>query len=1542
MTDQRISEGHIDQFPLGYAYHKIVCDAAGKPCDYTFIQVNSAFETLTGLTDVVGKRVTEVLPDIVYSEYNWIDSYGEIALQGESREFEQYSEPLGRWYKVKVYSPESGYFITLFSDITDERHQIEELEELAAMTEGYLQTTAEKIDYQNITDQIRIISGAKFAAFNLYDDDGTHFSTMAIAGVKDLIHEAMDILGIELEGKQWSHDRMGAARIKDQIITRFTDLSEWTGGVIPRGIMTLMKDRFHIGETLLVKISQNAATLGDFILFMPKEKVFNKDRMVELYAKHLGLVIQKKRAQDQLAQAHQQYKSLVANTPGITYRCEPDKAGTMIFMSEEVLAITGYPPTDFIGNKVRSYESVIHREDVSFVSTIIQDAIWAGKEWDISYRICHKDGEVRWINEKGRVVQGEAGKPAFCDGFIFDVTKQRQAEEALRESEELNKSIVNTLPDIVFKISATGEHLDVITPQGHKLCLPKEELVGKNIAETLPRETADIILDTTAKAFLTNTLQRCEYAMTMDAGSRYYEARIVPADEKTAYALVRDITNRKEAEMDLAESKKLLDLFFSQSLSGFSFMMLDEPIVWNGHPDKETLLDHVIENLKFTKVNQAMLDQYGATEEEFIGLTPKDLFAHDVEQARRVWKSLMEQGRLQVETYEQKRDGSPMVIEGDYICLNDEQGRVLGHFRVQSDITARKEAQQAIIESEERFRQISDNISEVFWLRNADSTKMIYINPAYEQVWGRSRQDLYDCPMSYIDAVYDNDKPALLAELERYSEEGDFNIEYRIVRPNGEIRWVQAQSFPVRNSDGEVVGHTGIAVDITKQKHTEEKIKESEQRFKTLFHESPVPILVHDKDTGDIVDANEMAWTAFGLSGLDDLKSRDLWLKTPYSKKEALAWIQKAAREGTQGFEWKNCRVNGEIFWVNVVLRPIMFDGIERVLATSMDITERKQAEEEINLHITISENAAYGIAYADIDGHIAYVNTFYANIHGYSPDEIIGRHFSVFHTSRQLDRVGQIMDHVLQTGRCELNEVWHVHRNGSEFPMLMSCLLIRDGEGNPQYIACSAIDFTERKVVEEQLFKEKEQFETTLLSVSDGVISTNVEGTVLIMNRVAEQYTGWTQEEAVGRPAVEVYNTIQEFSRQRSPNLVLKVLETGDIVEVDHDNLLISKDGIERPIEDSAAPVRDEQGQITGAVLVFRDITEKKNRQAEIEYLSFHDHLTGLHNRRFFEKELNRLDKEGHWPLTIVMGDVNGLKLINDSFGHATGDNLLIKAADAIKTGCRGDSIIARIGGDEFVILLPKADDSEAENLIKRINKRLKKQRIGDIEISISFGYASKKIEMDDVEAVFKKAEDRMYHNKLFEGPSIRGKVIDNIVDALNKKSKRERAHGKRVSELCERMGVALELKDEKIKELKILGLLHDIGKIAVSDDILNKPGGLRDSEWAEMIRHSEIGYRILSTANDMSEIAEYVLAHHERWDGKGYPKGLKGEAIPFESRVIAIADAYDAMTSERSYKSSLAKEVALAELQKNAGFQFDPELVRVFVDKGLYLNGD
>lgn len=357
-----------------------------------------------------------------------------------------------------------------------------------------------------------------------------------------------------------------------------------------------------------------------------------------------------------------------------------------------------------------------------------------------------------------------------------------------------------------------------------------------------------------------------------------------------------------------------------------------------------------------------------------------------------------------------------------------------------------------------------------------------------------------------------------------------------------------------------------------------------------------------------------------------------------------------------------------------------------------------------------------------------------------------------------------------------------------------------------------------------------------------------------------------------------------------------------------------------------------DSLGKPIKVLGVIRDITELKEKEEELMHLSYHDSLTGLYNRRYYEEQLIKLDVPQNLPLTVVMSDINGLKLINDAFGHTAGDKLLSSAAKLISDCSRESDLVARIGGDEFVILLPNTSGAEAEALIDKINQKAKEIKIESIALSISFGFKTKKDINEDIYETYRTAEDLMYRVKLIEIPSMRGGAISTILNTLNEKDKSSEIHSRTVSSISERLATAFGMDRQEVNEVKTAGLLHDIGKIIIPISIITKKGKLTVEEYELIKGHPEIGFRILNSTHDMRNISKIVLNHHERWDGFGYPRGISSDDIPIQSRIIAIADAFDAMTSERTYRKVLSNAEALEEIITNAGTQFDPVLAQVF----------
>lgn len=354
-------------------------------------------------------------------------------------------------------------------------------------------------------------------------------------------------------------------------------------------------------------------------------------------------------------------------------------------------------------------------------------------------------------------------------------------------------------------------------------------------------------------------------------------------------------------------------------------------------------------------------------------------------------------------------------------------------------------------------------------------------------------------------------------------------------------------------------------------------------------------------------------------------------------------------------------------------------------------------------------------------------------------------------------------------------------------------------------------------------------------------------------------------------------------------------------------------------------------------------DISERKNEENRVLYASNHDRLTGLYNRTHFEERLRNFKSEDRLPLTVAFGDVNGLRIINEAFGREQGNLLLQEITSIIKERLGENSYASRVGGDEIALIFFSTPLSEAELIIQDIRSKVSEMMVmHSVRTSISFGLCEMTSASDDINEVIKLAEKDVGTRKLIESPHMRGRAVYAIINTLHEKNKREELHSRRVSTFCEALAKASGMSDWQISEMKLLGLMHDIGKIAISEAILNKDGKLTSEEWKEMKRHSEIGYRILSSVEDMTSLAVYVLAHHERLDGKGYPKGLMGDEIPLQSKIIAIADSFDAMTGERTYRKGILPSEAATEIKRCAGTQFDPALARIFVEKVLNLDWD
>ncbi len=469
-----------------------------------------------------------------------------------------------------------------------------------------------------------------------------------------------------------------------------------------------------------------------------------------------------------------------------------------------------------------------------------------------------------------------------------------------------------------------------------------------------------------------------------------------------------------------------------------------------------------------------------------------------------------------------------------------------------------------------------------------------------------------------------------------------------------------------------------------------------------------------------------------------------------------------------------------------------------------------------------------------------------------------------------------------------------------------------------------------------QELVCEKELLDITLQSIGDGVVATDVNGKITLLNPTARSMTGW-DDDAIGESFTTVLRLINEETEEPVSSPIEKVLETGEIVGLANHTALINRRGEKTPIADGASPIRDLNGQIYGVVMVFRDVTQEKRQREKIEHIMSHDSMTGLYNRWYMEELLNRYDQEKQENCAVIMGDLNGLKLVNDAFGHFEGDRFIRKIAGILRVCSGNRDIVCRWGGDEFLILMPNAGEKEAERLIERVLARCEAESDEKLQLSIALGYALRTGAGEEIHEVLRAAEQLTYRRKLMIEKSFRSSVINALLATLAAKSEETEEHAERLQHYCGALGKILGISNKELDEMSLFAMLHDIGKVGINDAILQKPSALTDAEWLEMRKHPEIGFRIAQNNIDLAPISEYILAHHERWDGKGYPRGLKGEEIPILARILAVVDAFDAMTNERIYSKPRSHEAAAEEILRCAGSQFDPQIAQIFVSRVL-----
>jgi len=732
---------------------------------------------------------------------------------------------------------------------------------------------------------------------------------------------------------------------------------------------------------------------------------------------------------------------------------------------------------------------------------------------------------------------------------------------------------------------------------------------------------------------------------------------------------------------------------------------------------------------------------------------------------------------------------------------------------------------------------------------------------------------------------------------------------------------------------------------LNKYKVSQKKLRETKEHFEQIFKTSPDATLITRLEDGLIINVNHGFLDFSGYEQEEVIGQRIFEISFYADKSERKTIINELSKNGyCENIEINFKRKNGENLTGLFSGRIITLEDVTHIICVIRNITDRKLSEEKLKrsqeMYRVLAENITDVIWTLDPETmRFIYVSPSVYNLRGYTPEEVMAEPMDAALTTegalyvRESTKIG-LENYITgkeKPDKYYIQEMQQPCKDGSLIWTEVIITYYTNKETGKVEVRGVTRDITERKAAEKKVKESEEKYRLLFENAVEAIVVIQ-DYRIKICNPMIESLSGYSKEELT---SMNFLDFIHSDDRKIALDKHLKRL-VGEKFENKYNFRLIRKDNNILWIEMNSIKILWEGKAATLNFLT--DITDRIKKEKEILFLSYHDQLTGLYNRRFYEKELVRMDIESNLPITVVMADVNGLKLTNDAFGHLLGDKLLIEFADIMKKISRPEDIIARIGGDEFILLLPRTDSSETKKIVENITTLASDKKIENVILSISFGWDTKKYSLEDISKISIQAENYMYKHKLSESPKMKRETIKLITKTLYKKGKVEECHSKNVGELCESIAIAMDMSMSDASELNIAGQMHDIGKIGINENIFDKSEKLSNSECLEIKKHPEISYHILRAVNEFSEIAEIVLAHHERIDGKGYPKGIKGEEIPLKARIISIADAYDAMTSYRSYKDSLSKEEAIRELKKNASEQFDGDIAKIFVEKVLH----
>lgn len=932
-----------------------------------------------------------------------------------------------------------------------------------------------------------------------------------------------------------------------------------------------------------------------------------------------------------------------------------------------------------------------------------------------------------------------------------------------------------------------------------------------------------------------------------------------------------------------------------------------------------------------------------------------------------------------------RKDGSEFPVELSLSASETREGPVF--ISAVRDLSERARNEEALRQSEERSREAERIAHLGSWEWDMEADTLFWSDEVY-RIFGLSPQQFAADYNAFLRSIHPDDVERVKEAISKAAREGGpYSVEYRVVRPDGSVRHVHERG-EVHFRNKQPARMTGTVLDVTEVRTAEDGLRKLALQNRKLLEATGEGIYGVDAG-GRLIFINPAAEDLLGYA-TDELLGRfshDIWHHT---KKDGSPYPAVECPIVAAHAKGESLRVTGEVFFrkdgtaipVEYTVNPVMeSDVVSGAVVAFSDITERIEAEERVReagrFLEKIFDSVTDAIFVVDENRQLVNCNSAVENIFGYRVEELTGRSTEVLYPDRRaFERTGgSIRNEVMERGFSE-GEILLKRKDGRTFPAWYSASMFEAGGEDAPGIVVTVRDITERKRAEVLVRRIFARNEMILNSTGEGIYGIDLQGKVIFANPAAAAMTGYAVDYLVGRRSHKIFHHSRaDGSPYPAEECPIYTAYKDGKVHYAYEDVFWKKDGTSFPVEYISSPIR-ENGELAGAVVAFSDITDRQKAEQEMHRLNRALMAMSQCNEKLIRAEdEERLIKDiceiivktgGYlfaWAGCVAVNrkvEIKPVAYAGEDHGFfeklpeiwrttekkegpvrravRSGKPALIRnlkadrrfipwKEEALKSGFSALAAYPlRVHGQVIAILCIYADAAEAFNTKEA-------GLMSELASDLAFGIESIRT---------RKARDRAEEG-LHESLGRLRRAVDGTTRALalaaEARDPYTAGHQQRVAELAVAIAREMGLSGDVIDCISVASMLHDVGKISIPAEILTKPGRLSDLEMDMIKIHPEAGYNILRQVDFPWPVAEVVLQHHERLDGTGYPRGLRGRDIQTEAKVIAVADVVEAMMSHRPYRPGLGLEEALKEIEGKRGTQFDPEAVdaclRLFAEK-------